>query len=71
MIMFHFTGIQPMTDTKIKRLRQSGTLHPRPETVTDPLFQDLAFFDPHDLLQVRYEMVRCTGRGVPLKCVFH
>ena len=56
-----------MTDTKLDRLRQSGTLNPRPDTVTDALFQDSAFFDAHDLLQVRYEMVRCTLRGVPLK----
>ena len=56
-----------MTDTKIDRLRQSGTLNPRPDTVTDALFQDSAFFDPRDLLQVRYEMVCCTLRGVPLK----
>lgn len=56
-----------MTDTKTDRLRQSGTLNPRPETVADALFQDSAFFDPRDLLQVRYEMVRCTVRGVPLK----
>ena len=56
-----------MTDKKTERLRQSGTLNPRPDTVTDALFQDSAFFDPRDLLQVRYEMVRCTERGVPLK----
>ena len=56
-----------MTDKKTDRLRQSGTLNPRPDTVTDPLFHDNAFFDPRDLLQIRYEMVRCTVRGVPLK----
>ncbi len=56
-----------MTDTKTERLRQSGTLNPRPGAVTDPLFLDSAFFDPRDLLQVRYEMVRCTMRGVALK----
>lgn len=56
-----------MTDTKADRLRQSGTLNPRPDLVTDALFRDSAFFDPRDLLQVRYEMVRCTARGVPLK----
>ena len=56
-----------MTDTKTDRLRRSGTLNPRPDTVTDALFRDSAFFDPRDLLQVRYEMVRCTERGVALK----
>ena len=47
-----------MTDSKTGRLRQSGTLNPNPERVADPLFADSEFFDPRDLLQVRYEMVR-------------
>ena len=49
-----------MTDSKTQRLRQSGTLNPNPERVADPLFADSEFFDPRDLLQVRYEMVRHT-----------
>ena len=48
----------PMTDNKTQRLRRSGTLNPHPEKVIDPLFLDSEFFDPRDLLQVRYEMVR-------------
>jgi transposase len=35
--------------------------------VTDPLFQDSAFFDPNDLVQVKYEMLRSVqqeGRAV-------
>ena len=47
-----------MTDTKTQRLQQSGTLNPSPEKLVDPLFADTEFFDPRDLLQVRYEMVR-------------
>jgi len=39
-------------------LRRHGTLNPRPEDVTDPQFQNSEFFDPEDLLQVKYEMVR-------------
>jgi len=42
-------------------------LNPRPETVRDPLFANSPFFDPNDLLQVRYEMVRrhrIDGRGI-------
>ena len=39
-------------------LRQTGTLNPRPDRVTDELFADSDFFDPNDLLQVRYEMLR-------------
>lgn len=43
---------------KQKTLRQQGTLNPRPQDVTQVLFQDSDFFDPHDLLQVKYEMLR-------------
>jgi transposase len=39
-------------------LRAQGATHPRPEAVTDPLFRDSAFFDPNDLVQVKYEMLR-------------
>src|SRR5215469_8633345 len=39
-------------------LTEQGTAHPRPEAVTDPLFYDSAFFDPNDLVQVKYEMLR-------------
>jgi transposase len=49
-----------MTDLEAKRaaLQATGTLNPHPETVADPLFRAGGFFDPRDLLQVRYEMVR-------------
>ena len=56
-----------MPDKKTDRLRQSGTLNPRPEAVSDLLFQDSEFFDPRDLLQVRYEMVRAAAAGAALK----
>ena len=39
-------------------LRQQGTLNPRPQAVQHPLFQDNAFFDSADLVQVKYEMLR-------------
>src|SRR5580704_19209541 len=39
-------------------LSTQGATHPRPEAVTDPLFRDSAFFDPNDLVQVKYEMLR-------------
>jgi transposase len=45
-------------DGKGRALREHGTLNPRPEQVRDPLFQDSAFFDPRDLVQVKYEMLR-------------
>jgi|SRR5215467_7050610 transposase len=43
-------------------LRQTGTLNPRPDRVTDELFTDGDFFDPNDLLQVKYEMLRRVRR---------
>jgi len=54
-------------DAKIESLRQSGSLHPHPERVVDPLFQENEFFDRRDLVQVKYEMLRHVqheGRSV-------
>lgn len=45
-------------DAKAAELDRSGTLNPHPEAVVDPLFQNNPFFDPRDLLQTRYEMLR-------------
>jgi transposase len=55
------------TDAKRHALREAGALHSRPQRVTDPLFQQSEFFDPQDLVQVKYEMlrrVRTEGRPV-------
>ncbi|MCP4875120.1 MAG: helix-turn-helix domain containing protein [Gammaproteobacteria bacterium] len=43
---------------KPRQLRTSGTLNRKPERVTDPLFSEQAFFDPRDLVQIKYEMLR-------------
>ena len=50
----------PLPDPKTKRqtLRRHGTLNPHPETVAFPLFHSSDFFDPDDLVQVKYEMLR-------------
>ena len=48
-------------------LSAQGATHPHPQAVTDPLFRDSAFFDPNDLVQVKYEMLRSVekdGRAV-------
>jgi transposase len=42
-------------------LRQLATLNPRPYGVTYALFETSEFFDPHDLLQVKYEMLRLVN----------
>ena len=43
---------------KIESLRNQGTLNVHPEQVRDELFLGHDFFDPSDLLQVKYEMLR-------------
>jgi transposase len=45
-------------DRKTLELKRTGTLNPRPGSVSDTLFKENPFFDPKDLLQVRYEMLR-------------
>jgi len=48
-----------MPDEKLTFLRQSHCLHPHPEEVRDPLFTSGSpFFDPRDLVQVKYELLR-------------
>jgi transposase len=56
----------PRKDTnsgKRDALRRQGTLNPHPELVGDALFQQSDFFDPDDLVQVRYEMLRRVQIG--------
>ena len=43
---------------KTAALREEGTWNPAPEKVRDPKFHGSEFFDPRDLVQVRYEMLR-------------
>jgi transposase len=43
---------------KINILKKRGTLNPKPEKVKDSLFASHEFFDPDDLIQVKYEMLR-------------
>jgi transposase len=45
-------------DGKRAALQRQGTLNPRPQDVTAPLFQENEFFDARDLVQVKYEMLR-------------
>jgi transposase len=49
---------RPPQDPKLQSLRQQASLNPRPQGVTDELFVDSDFFDPRDLVQVKYEMLR-------------
>jgi len=45
-------------DPKLTDLTESGTANPHPEAVRDPAFVGSDFFDPRDLVQVKYEMLR-------------
>ena len=45
-------------DSKRRALREHGAVHPQPQRVRDPLFAGSEFFDPLDLVQVKYEMLR-------------
>src|SRR5262252_6536140 len=57
-IILTMTRRPPRHDAKAEALRAAGALHPRPDTVRDPLFASHDFFDPRDRVQVKYEMLR-------------
>jgi transposase len=48
----------PKIDSKLRSLQESGTANPHAQEVRDPAFTDNDFFDPRDLIQVKYEMLR-------------
>jgi transposase len=48
----------PSDQKKIETLKSQGTLNPSPQKVRDPLFQNEEFFDPRDIVQVKYELLR-------------
>lgn len=64
-------------DAKKKALKEHGNLHAHPNRVTDKLFMEKQFFDPHDLVR---SSTRCSdecgstaspfrARLTPLVCV--
>jgi transposase len=57
----------PSDPGKLQALRSSGTLNPRPQKVRHPRFADTEFFDPHDLIQLKYETLRAIeSDGQPI-----
>jgi transposase len=55
------------TKEKKQVLKEQGLLNRQPSKVIDPTYRDNPFFDPDDLAQVKYEMVRqvcCEGISV-------
>src|ERR1700682_3928455 len=58
---------KPPPDPKSLALRQQGCLNPHPQRVTNELSQTREFFDPRDLVQVKYEMLRrVETEGLPV-----
>lgn len=56
-------GHTKRVDPKSNALREQGALNRRAERVADQLFQQSDFFDPKDLPQVKYEMLRQVQQG--------
>ncbi len=57
-------------DLKGEELARTRTLNPHPEAVHDEQFASSEFFDPADLVQVKYEMVRrVTIEGAAVSAV--
>lgn len=48
----------PARDPKVDALRADGALNRHADQVTDSVFATHEFFDPRDLVQVKYEMIR-------------
>jgi transposase len=51
-----------MTITKQEEMRKNGSFNHRANTVTAAVFKDSTFFDAHDLVQVKYEMLRAIEK---------
>jgi transposase len=51
-------------DGKTESLKKYGALNPHPHKVAEKMFSDsaLEFFDPRDLVQVKYEMLRAVEK---------
>lgn len=56
--IYIFTRMPPNPEAKRKALQTTGTLNPRAARVQHPLFAKSSFFDPEDLLQLKYETLR-------------
>jgi len=49
---------EALQENKEAFLQQHACLHPHPQQVTNELFREGEFFDPRDLVLVKYEMLR-------------
>jgi transposase len=55
-----FTLMPANPDAKRKALQTTGTFNSRATEVRHPLFHQSSFFDPEDLLQLKYETLRAV-----------
>ena len=53
-----------LDDEKTANLKKYGALNPHPQKVSEAMFSDseIDFFDPRDLAQVKYEMLRTVEK---------
>ena len=58
--LFYTLSSVSANSKKIDALRSCGVLNPHPEEVRNPLFTENEFFDPHDLVQLKYETIRAV-----------
>ncbi len=56
--IYRFTLMSSDASAKRQALRATGTFNPRAAQVRHSLFQNSDFFDPEDLLQLKYETLR-------------
>jgi transposase len=61
--IINITHMDENYDAKQQALRSNGSLNPHPESVQDEQFLQDGFFDPNDLVQVKYEMLRHHREG--------
>jgi transposase len=66
-IIFTYSMPKPPDPKKIETLRSAGALNRHPERVRHPQFLENDFFDPHDLIQLKYETIRAVEvEGQPI-----
>ncbi len=56
------TSMPPRSPTKRQALKASGTFNPRADQVHTQLFEQSVFFDPEDILQLKYETLRALEK---------
>src|ERR1043166_660263 len=58
----HFTHMPARSPAKRQTLKESGTFNPRADQVHQKLFERSDFFDPEDILQLKYETLRALEK---------